>query len=100
VERGRVLLASSEHCGSCHTFRDNGTAAGSAPDLTGWGSREWLVGIITDPTHERFYGDTNDRMPSFGKAEQGSLPILPARQIALIADWLRGEWYRPAVAGH
>ena len=100
VERGRVLLASSEHCGSCHTFRDNGTAAGSAPDLTGWGSREWLVGIITDPTHERFYGDTNDRMPSFGKAEQGSLPMLPARQIDLIADWLRGEWYRPAVAGH
>ena len=41
-----------------------------------------------------------NRMPAFGKAEQGSLPMLPARQIDLIADWLRGEWYRPAVAGH
>jgi hypothetical protein len=33
-------------------------------------------------------------MPAFGKAEQRSLPILPAQQIALPADWLRGEWYR------
>jgi len=33
-------------------------------------------------------------MPAFGKAEQRSLPILPAQQIALLADWLRGEWYR------
>ena len=29
-----------------------------------------------------------------------ALPMLPARQIDLIADWLRAEWYRPAVAGH
>jgi quinol-cytochrome oxidoreductase complex cytochrome b subunit/mono/diheme cytochrome c family protein len=99
VEKGRTLVADGERCGSCHTFRDNGVAAGSAPDITGWGTREWLVGIIADPTHERFYGDSNDRMPSFGKAEEGSAPMLTRRQIELIADWLRGDWYRPA-AGH
>jgi ubiquinol-cytochrome c reductase cytochrome b subunit len=98
IEKGRGLVADGERCGSCHTFRDNGVAAGSAPDLTGWGSREWLVGIIVDPTHERFYGDTNDRMPSFGKAEESAAPILTRRQIEMIADWLRGDWYRPA--GH
>jgi ubiquinol-cytochrome c reductase cytochrome b subunit len=98
VEKGRTLVADGERCGSCHTFRDNGVAAGSAPDITGWGTREWLVGIIADPTHERFYGDSNDRMPSFGKAEEGSAPMLTRRQIELIADWLRGDWYRPA--GH
>jgi len=98
IEKGRGLVADGERCGSCHTFRDNGVAAGSAPDITGWGSREWLVGIIVDPTHERFYGDTNDRMPSFGKAEEGAAPILTRRQIEMIADWLRGDWYRPA--GH
>jgi hypothetical protein len=54
------------------------------------------VGIITDPTPVRFYGDTNDRMPSFGKAAEGALPPLSREQIDLIADWLRGEWYRPA----
>jgi ubiquinol-cytochrome c reductase cytochrome b subunit len=98
VEKGRTLVADGERCGSCHTFRDNGVAAGSAPDITGWGTREWLVGIIADPTHERFYGDSNDRMPSFGKAEEGSAPMLTRLQIELIADWLRGDWYRPA--GH
>ena len=98
VEKGRGLIADGDRCGSCHTFRDNGVAAGSAPDISGWGSREWLVGIITDPAHERFYGDSNDRMPSFGKAEEGSAPMLSRRQIEMIADWLRGDWYRPT--GH
>ena len=100
VAKGRELIASDERCGSCHQFRDNGTDLGTACDLTGWGGRDWLVGIIVDPTHERFYGETNDRMPSFGKAEEGSLPPLTRAQIELIADWLRGDWYRPAVAAH
>ena len=98
VEKGRGLVADGDRCGSCHRFVPNETALGSAPDLTGWGSREWLVGIIVDPTLERFYGDTNDRMPSFGKAEEGAAPMLTRRQIEMIADWLRGDWYRPA--GH
>jgi ubiquinol-cytochrome c reductase cytochrome b subunit len=98
IEKGRGLVADGERCGSCHRFASNETAYGSAPDLTGWGSREWLVGLIVDPTHERFYGDTNDRMPSFGKAEENAAPILTRRQIEMIADWLRGDWYRPA--GH
>ncbi len=96
LARGRELVASDERCGACHRFRDNGTDLGTACDLTGWGSREWLVGLITDPTHERFYGDSNDRMPSFGRAAEGSMPLLTPEQIGLVVDWLRGEWYRPA----
>ncbi|MFM7107150.1 MAG: cytochrome b N-terminal domain-containing protein, partial [Planctomycetaceae bacterium] len=96
VEKGRGLVADAERCGSCHRFRDNGTDFGTACDLTGWGSREWLAGIIADPAHERFYGDSNDRMPSFGKSADGGAPQLSAEQIGLLADWLRGEWYRPA----
>ena len=92
IAAGRELVASEERCGACHRFGDNGTDLGGACDLTGWGGREWLVGIITDPTHERFYGKTNDRMPSFGKAAEGSLPLLTPQQVGLIADWLRGEW--------
>ena len=98
VEKGRELVAASDRCGGCHAFRDNGTELGSAPELTGWGGREWLVGIIADPTHPRFYGDTNDRMPSFGKAKEGGIAPLSSTQIGLVADWLRGEWYRPT--GH
>ena len=98
IARGRKLVASDERCGACHRFGDNGTDLGTACDLTGWGSREWLVGIITDPTHERFYGDSNDRMPSFGKAAEGAMPLLNDEQIGLLADWLRGQWYRPEAA--
>jgi mono/diheme cytochrome c family protein len=46
------------------------------------------VGIVTDPTHERFYGESNDRMPAFGTT-------METDQIGILADWLRGEWYRP-----
>ncbi len=96
VAEGRTLIADADRCGSCHRFGDNEMDLGTAPDLTGWGSREWLVGIINDPTHERFYGDTNDRMPSFGTAQEGAAPMLSPQQVGLIADWLRETWYRPS----
>jgi quinol-cytochrome oxidoreductase complex cytochrome b subunit len=72
LEKGRGLVADGERCGSAIRSATTAWRTGSAPDLTGWGSREWLVGIIADPTHERFYGDSNDRMPSFGKAAEGA----------------------------
>jgi ubiquinol-cytochrome c reductase cytochrome b subunit len=99
LARGRDLVTDGERCSGCHSFHDNGIDYGTAPDLTGWGSREWLVGIIVDPTHERFYGESNDRMPSFGRAAEGGLAPLTRPQIELIADWLRGEWYEPSAGG-
>jgi ubiquinol-cytochrome c reductase cytochrome b subunit len=97
VKRGRELIADTDRCGSCHPYRENETELGYAPDLNGWGSTEWVVGIISDPTHQRFYPDTNDRMPRFGVASEGGLPALTSEQIELISRWLRGSWYRPAV---
>lgn len=88
IEEGRALLRSDFSCTDCHAFRKPDEEA-TAPDLTGWGSREWLVGIISDPSHERFYGRRNDRMPAFQTTGQ-----LDARSIGLVADWLRGDWYR------
>jgi ubiquinol-cytochrome c reductase cytochrome b subunit len=99
IEEGRGLVTDGERCGSCHRFGKDDTEPVGAPDLTGWGSREWLVGIISDPTHERFYGESNDRMPSFGGNAAGAAAALSRRQIELVADWLRGDWYRPT-AGH
>ncbi len=95
IAHGRELIASDERCGACHRFGDNGTDLGTACDLTGWGSREWLMGIIANPSHERFYGESNDRMPSFGGTPEGAMPLLTDEQIGLVADWLRGDWYRP-----
>lgn len=87
IVEGRTLLADALACTDCHQFRNTDEEA-SAPDLTGYGSRAWLVSIINDPSHTRFYGSRNDRMPSFGTKE-----ILDDTQIGLLADWLRGEWY-------
>ncbi len=79
----------------CHHFHGQGQL-GTAPDLTGYGSREWLIGIISDPAHKRFYGARNDRMPSYAPAGQPDQHILTPRQVEMLADWLRGQWYEPA----
>ncbi|MBI3413992.1 MAG: menaquinol-cytochrome C reductase, partial [Verrucomicrobia bacterium] len=90
INEGRALLTGDLSCTECHQFRKKDEDA-TAPDLTGYGSREWLTKIISNPTHESLYGKRNDRMPKFGDDE-----ILDAHAIGLLADWLRGDWYEPA----
>lgn len=86
IEEGRKFMASDTgRCTECHRFRKKDEDA-TAPDLTGYGSREWLIGIISNPKHERFYGRRNDRMPAFADEQ-----ILDARSIEMLADWLRGD---------
>ncbi len=85
-------------CTTCHRFHGKGTAK-SAPDLTGYASREWLIGIISDPTQKIFYGATNDRMPAYAKTpETPEKNILSKRQVEMLAEWLRGQWYEPGLA--
>jgi quinol-cytochrome oxidoreductase complex cytochrome b subunit/mono/diheme cytochrome c family protein len=81
-------------CTDCHRFGGDGDL-GIAPDLTGYGSYEWMMGLVSDPAHERFYRDTNDRMPSFAlDLEHPQKNIITAREISLIVDWLTGNYYR------
>ncbi len=90
IDQGKKLIGSAGvSCTDCHQFHV-ADADAVAPDLTGYGSREWLVAFITDPSHARFYGKDNDRMPAFGKDQR-----LSTQEIGLVADWLRGEWYEP-----
>ena len=86
IEEGLELMADEDglDCLGCHD------GEGSAPDLLGYGSFKWLTGIINNAAHERFYGKKNDRMPSFGPSQ-----ILRQQDVALIAHWLRGEWFVP-----
>lgn len=96
IEAGRKLIAGELGCTDCHRFRDQGEL-GSAPDLTGYGSREWLAGMIANPQGERFYAeDRNDRMPAFApQPEQPEQNLLSQQELDLIVHWLRGEWYEP-----
>ena len=89
ITQGRTLLRDAMKCTDCHQFHAKDEEA-SAPDLTGYGSREWLIKFLNNPAHSDFYGERNDRMPAFGGKQ-----ILSAEQIGLLADWLRGEWYEP-----
>jgi ubiquinol-cytochrome c reductase cytochrome b subunit len=89
ITQGRELLKADINCVECHRFHSTDEDA-SGPDLTGYGSRKWLMDFISNPAHERFYGKRNDRMPKFGEEK-----ILDEKSVGLIADWLRGDWYQP-----
>ena len=88
IEEGKQMLRDTKTgCAECHTF--HGVGEGS-PDLTGYASREWLIDFIADPEHERFFGESNDRMPAFGREK-----TLTPKELGLVADWLRGDWFLP-----
>jgi ubiquinol-cytochrome c reductase cytochrome b subunit len=87
AEGAKLLPSHDFFCLECHTVK-NQSDGGEAPDLTGYGSREWLTAFISNPKDPRFFGDRNDRMPAFGADGR-----LTADEIGLIADWLRGDWY-------
>jgi ubiquinol-cytochrome c reductase cytochrome b subunit len=88
--------AGGSTCIDCHKFHGNGDL-GSAPDLTGYGSRQWLIEFIGNPAHARFYeGEKNDRMPAFAvDTEKPRNNLLTRKELELVVDWLRGDWYRP-----
>ena len=82
IEAGKEVIAAM--CVDCHRFH-KALGAGK-PDLTGYGSREWLRAIIANPAHPRFYGKTNDRMPAYQD-------VITQQELDLVTDWLRGEWF-------
>src|SRR5688572_16699909 len=94
IASGRDLIVSDDiNCTECHQFRKPDEDA-SAPDLTGYGSRQWTIDFINNPAHVRFYGRRNDRMPAFGVEK-----MLDAKSVAMVVDWLRGEWFEAGSAG-
>jgi ubiquinol-cytochrome c reductase cytochrome b subunit len=75
-------------CADCHKFYDSG-ALGHGPDLTGYGSRDWLIGIISDPEGERFYPNSNDNMPAYhGQPEQPEQNLLSRKQVEMMAEFI------------
>jgi ubiquinol-cytochrome c reductase cytochrome b subunit len=52
-----------------------------------------MVAFVNDPSHPRFFGRDNDRMPSYGTEKS-----LSQREIEMVVDWIRQEWYTPKTA--
>jgi ubiquinol-cytochrome c reductase cytochrome b subunit len=87
--------AVSGTCYDCHAmkvsddpadlFKEPSTQiATGAPELTGYGSADWLHAFIRDPGQKRFYGSHN-AMPAF--AEQ-----LSEQDFEMLVDWLLHRW--------
>ncbi len=86
-------------CGQCHAVYGQKTPPViQAPDLRGYLSRDWLIGIIADPTSKRFYGPDaggvkgNDRMPAFRRSKDDA--VMTLAEIETLVDWMRGKWFR------
>jgi ubiquinol-cytochrome c reductase cytochrome b subunit len=94
IAEGEKLIKAA--CTTCHNFGQKSDPEGNGyPDLDGYGSRQWLIDFIANSSHPRFYGDGNDRMPAFAKGKDAAAHILTRRQIELLADWLRGDYFEP-----
>jgi ubiquinol-cytochrome c reductase cytochrome b subunit len=64
AERGRRLVEEGVgECLDCHAV-DPEEDATDGPHLAGYGSREWVAGLIADAGHGRYFGDANE-MPVF-----------------------------------
>lgn len=94
IKEGNELIADDLGCADCHKFGKTGRF-GDSPDLTGYGSREWTIGIIKNPAHKRFYGKNNDRMPAYAETDNEAANLLTNANIGILADWLRGDWFEP-----
>jgi ubiquinol-cytochrome c reductase cytochrome b subunit len=91
IEEGRKAIVETFRCTDCHLFHGKGK---KISDLTGYGSPEWIAGIISNPAEKRFYGILNDRMPAYAAAADPAQNALNPAQIKLLVNWLRGEWYQ------
>jgi ubiquinol-cytochrome c reductase cytochrome b subunit len=67
-------------CHGCHALEKD--EAGSAPNLLGYGSREWLSAFLKNPGHARFYGEANE-MPAYADE-------LDDDEVAALVTYLRG----------
>ncbi len=85
AKKGEELF-DSEGCGSCHTL--DGAGSGSAPDLKGWGSREWTSAFIRAPASHRFFGEAN-QMETFDYLH------LPEEDLQAVTAWLHAQASQP-----
>jgi len=92
IEESRKLLVDDFSCTDCHRFRDKGTP-GMAPELNGYGSTDWAMGMISNPKSKRFFGAKNDRMLSYAETNDPAKNILSQQAIGFLSDWLRGQWF-------
>jgi ubiquinol-cytochrome c reductase cytochrome b subunit len=79
-------------CSDCHGMKMGDVVIGDIdteyyPQLTGYGSEEWLKDFLMNPGAGRHYGDRN-AMPSFKDR-------MTEKDFEILTRWLRHRWYEP-----
>jgi len=95
IANEQLELLSLFSCSQCHkTYEDARPATIQAPDLRGYMSRDWMIGIIANPTTSRFYGPIRrmggNRMPAHHRNDVDML--MSMEEIEILVDWLRGDF--------
>lgn len=80
-------------CASCHAMHAVGEkepfeSGETGPNLTGYGSAAWLTSFVGNP--KLYYGKRN-AMPAYADR-------MSQKEMRLLVDWLRHDWYEPAKA--
>lgn len=87
AEQGAAVF--KDKCMDCHLYKGEGADTFDGPDMTGYGSREWIAKQIAKP--ESIYGDLN-KMPDFAED-------LGESDIQMLAIYLRGQRFQEPETG-
>jgi ubiquinol-cytochrome c reductase cytochrome b subunit len=83
LTQGRNIL--ERRCLGCHVFEGKGSGTQAASDLSGFGSRSWIRGLLTDPRSSPYFG----KVAKFdGMAEWKKSSKLTAKQLDDVADFV------------
>jgi ubiquinol-cytochrome c reductase cytochrome b subunit len=84
-----------KHCATCHNykglFEDTLKRRATASDLAGFGTNEWIAGLLVDPSSPHYYGKTrfkDGRMTGFVSKARSTNDPRVSEDFDLIADWL------------
>lgn len=96
--RGEDLF--KKECASCHRLNDLGPPKEkmTAPDLTGFGTRQWIMDVLKEPDADHLFGKTafKEMMPSMVKppADPAAAEMFTAMSeadLAAVADFLEAQ---------
>jgi ubiquinol-cytochrome c reductase cytochrome b subunit len=83
------------NCASCHTykglFEETPERKATGSDLADFGSKEWIAGLLTDPTNPHYYGRTrfkDGRMSRFIAKMRKNNDAQANQDFDDIAEWL------------
>jgi ubiquinol-cytochrome c reductase cytochrome b subunit len=72
-------------CLGCHVLAGHALGDQTAPDLTGYGTRHWVRGLLDDPRSEHFFG----KVPGCdGMAEWKKTSKLKSEELDAVADFV------------